>query len=224
MTTALDLITGAAKLIGVLNKGENMAADDAADGLVSLNDMIESWSNNGLLVYARTIETFSLVAGTASYTMGTGQTWNTTRPIRIISAQIRDGANLDFPVKIINDEEYYNVQDKGSQSPYPEYLNFSNAHPYPVIKFWGTPSQAYTARLVSEKVLSSFALTSTTVDLPSGWKRAIRFNLAVEMAPEYGVKVDPVVLDKADESLGLIKSAVLKTRPLLSTDPSWLRR
>lgn len=214
MTTALNIIEGAAKLLGVLNKGENMPADDAADGLLALNDLLSSWANDSLLVYTRTLETFSLVAGTAAYSIGSGQTWNTVKPVRILSAVIRDSANLDYPVAIIEDEEYQNVQYKTTPSPLPQYLNYNNGHPYGTVTFYGTPSVANSVRLLTEKPLTAFALTSTTVDLPAGWNKALKFNLALDLAPEYGAKVDELVLKGAMESKGAIKAAVLKQRPI----------
>lgn len=226
MTSALNIIEGAARLIGVLNKGEGLSSDDAADGLVSLNDLIASWANDSLLVYTRTEETFSLVAGTSAYLIGASQTFNTTKPVRIIEAQIRDTANLDYPMSIINDEEYQDITFKGNSSSIPSYLNYNNGHPYGTINLYPTPSVNYSLRLLSEKPLTAFAATSTSVDLPAGWNRALRFNLAVEMAPEYlkAGELDPIVVMTAKESKGAIKSAVLKTRPLLSTDPMYGKR
>ena len=216
MTTALNIIEGAARLIGVLNKGENLPADDAADGLVSLNDLLSSWSNDSLLCYVRTEESFPLVGGTNSYTIGVGQTFNTIKPIKILEAQIRDSGGIDYPVLVIGDEEYQNIALKSQQEPYPQYLNYNNGHPYGTISLYGTPSTNYTIRLLSEKALTSFPQTSTAVDLPSGWNRALRFNLAIEMAPEFGSKVDPLVVMGAKESKGYIKTAVLKNRPILA--------
>ena len=214
MTTALNIIEGAAKLLGVLNKGENMPADDAADGLIALNDMLSSWANDSLLVYTRTIEQFSLVAGTAAYSIGSGQTWNTTKPVRILNAVIRDSANLDYPVMVIEDEDYQNIAYKTAPSPLPQYLNYNNGHPYGTVTFYGTPSVANSVRLLTEKPLTAFALTSTTVDLPAGWNKALKFNLALDLAPEYGAKVDELVLKGAMESKGAIKAAALKQRPI----------
>ena len=41
MTTALDLITGAARLLGVVRKGEALDDDEATDGLDALNEVFE---------------------------------------------------------------------------------------------------------------------------------------------------------------------------------------
>lgn len=213
-TTALNLIEGAARLIGVLNRGENLSADDAADGLISLNDLISSWSNDSLLIYARTWENFSLVAGTASYLIGASQTFNTVKPISVVSAFIRE-AGSDYPLTIISDEDYENIQTKTTQSNIPRFLNYDNGHPYGTIRLYETPGSANGLHLLTEKVLTNFALTSTTVDLPAGWNRALRYNLALDMAPEFGVKPTSEVVLGAKDSLGLIKTAISKNRPMV---------
>lgn len=218
MTTVLNIIEGAARLIGALNKGENLSADDAADGLVALNDLVASWANDSLLVTARTEETFSLVAGVASYTIGPSKTFNTARPIVILEAQIRDSGGLDYPVTIISDEEYQDIQFKSTSDSLPQYLNYDNGYPFGTINLYATPSVAYSIRLLSEKPLTSFTSTSQTVDLPPGWNKALRFNLAVDMAPEFikPNELDPLVIQGAKDSKGAIKAAVLKNRPLLT--------
>lgn len=213
VTTALNIIEGAGRLIGVIRKSEAMSADEAADGLVALNDMMASWSNNSLVVYNRVSESFTLVSGTAAYLIGASQTWNTVKPIKIIEAYVRENTT-DYPLQIISDDEYHAIQDKATTSNVPEYLMYNNAHPYGTITFWQTPSAANTVRLLSEKVLTAFAATSTTVDLPAGWNKALKYNLAIALAPEYGVQVDPLVLRGAKEAKDDIKNAINRNRSM----------
>ena len=48
MTTARDLITMSLRTLSVLHVGETPAAEDADDALDTLNQMVNSWINNGL--------------------------------------------------------------------------------------------------------------------------------------------------------------------------------
>jgi hypothetical protein len=69
-----------------------------ANGLTLLNDMISSWSAEGLSVPFVTFENFPLVSGYSVYTIGAGADFNTVRPIRIIGGFIRDAEGQDWPV------------------------------------------------------------------------------------------------------------------------------
>lgn len=221
MTTALDIITRAAKIIGVLHKSETMDSDESADGLVALNDMIASWSNNSLIIYARTWENFTLAGGTASYLIGTGQTFNTAKPLKIVAAFIRSGG-IDYPLQIITDEEYQlGISLKTTQGGPSGYLSYDNAHPYGTIRLYPVPSAADSIYLLTEKAMTAFSALTTTVDLPAGFNEALAYNLAVRLAPEYGMKVTPEIIVTAKESLGSIKLAAAKARnlPYMPSEP-----
>lgn len=212
MTTARDIIKKALMKIGALVKSENPSADEANDGLLSLNAMISSWSNDSLVLYARTLESFTLSGGTATYTMGTGGAFSTTRPIDILDAYIRF-SNVDYPVNIITDEAYASVSFK-SLTGMPQYLNFDGAYPLATVKLYPVPSSAYTLYLLSEKAITQFTTLDTVMSLPDGWERALVYNLALELAPEYAQKPDESIVKIASDSLGLVRVGVAKVRTM----------
>lgn len=210
--TALGIITSAMRKAGILTKNESPSADEAADGLEMLNDLLASMSNDSLVVYARTVENFPLSGGVTSYTIGSGATFNTARPIKIISAYVRSGT-IDYPVQIIPDEQYANITYKSSSGGYPQFLNYTNAYPTATINLYPAPATAYQLYLVTEKQLSTFTLNQS-VDLPPGWRRMLIHNLAVEMGPEYGVEIPASVVQIARESKGEIRTAVMAAKKM----------
>lgn len=211
MTTALDLIKSAMRKAGILTKTESPSADEAADCLASMNQMLDSWANDGLNVPYRTLESFTLSGGTYNYTMGTGGTFNTSKPIAVISSYIRDGVT-DYPVKIIGDEAYAMFSDKASTG-LPEYLNFTNAYPLSTVRLFPSPSSAYTLYMLTEKTIGNYSLSST-ISLPTGWERAIIYQQAVEISPEYGQQVSQETASIALESMSLMRKAVVRNRPI----------
>lgn len=222
MTTALDIITGAAKLIGVVFKSEQLASDEANDGLVALNDMLDTWSNDNLTTFAYTLESFPLT-GAASYTIGVGGNFNTARPINIIDALVRVGS-VDYPLGVITQEEYQlQIAVKSISSSIPEFLTYDNGYPLGTIKMYTIPTSGSTLYLQSNKPLSNLSALTTTVDLPPGWKRALKYNLAIDLAPEYGVEAPSAVIQMARQSLGAIKrsTSINNAMPLL---PSGINR
>ncbi len=212
MTTALNIITKAMLKAGILTKTEVPASDEANDALDALNDLLASWSNDSLLITARVTESFTLSAGTGEYTIGDGQDFDTVRPIKIIESHVRQG-QIDYPsMYLAPDEVYQGLQLKNIQS-IPELLNYTNNYPYGIIKLYPYPSIDYLLFITSEKELTQFTLNQT-VNLAPGWNRALIYNLAVELCPEYGQKVDPLLLKIANDAKGQLSKAIMRVRTM----------
>lgn len=208
MTTARDIIQKSLQKIGAIVKNEPPSADEANDALDSLNALISSWSNDSLNIYARTWETFNLTAS-SSYTIGTGGNFNTARPTNIVAAYLRSGT-IDYPITIIDDEAYISISYKNLQG-IPEFLNYDNAYPLGRIRLYplDTSQQLF---ILTEKSVTSFATLDTEMSLPDGWERALVYNLALELAPEYSQKPDAYIVKIAGESLGAIRQKVAQVR------------
>lgn len=191
--TAREIVSAALRKIGALASGETASAADANDGLSELNRMIGSWSTDGLLIYAKTADSLTLVAGTASYTMGTGGTFSTTRPQEILEALIRDSSNSDYPLTLRTLSEYASIGTKSSQSSLPTDLYEDGGYPLRTLTLYPVPSSAYTLIVYSLKPLTSVSTLDTTISLPPGYDDALIYNLAVRLAPEYGKTVSDVV-------------------------------
>ena len=188
MATALDIIKRGLKTANILAAGEAPSSEDSSDALEVLNDIIEELNLNSLMIFRDNVETFSLVAGTGSYTIGSSGTFNTTRPIEIISAAIRTSDNIDTPLAVFNQEQYLRLSDKTSQGK-PDVLYYDAQYTLGVIKLYPVPDAAYTLVLNSNYQLSALASTSTEVTMPTGYNKILRYLLAVELCILYGKPV-----------------------------------
>lgn len=212
-TTAQDIITKAFRKCGILTMNQTPTSDMVNDALDALNDMLASWAaQHSLLCYARKWETFTLTGGTYKYTMGSGGNFNTTRPVAIVGAYVTVG-NADLPVKVIPDVVYNEDIIVKSAPGVPNWLAYDNAYPLCNIVMYPSPAGAYPLFLLSEKALSSYALTDT-VDLPPGWERAIVFNLPNEIAGDYGQDVPQIVQTVGAQSKAALIKQVSRTRSL----------
>jgi hypothetical protein len=211
--TALDIITDALIDLGAIDPIEALTADEASHGLRRLNAMLGSWSNERLACYQILQENFALSSGVASYTIGSGATFSTTRPLDILSAFIRDGG-IDYPLTILTRERYDRIQAKTTQYQ-PEYLIYTPSVANAVITLYGVPAKAYPVTdglyINSQKQLQNFALLTTTVVLPEGYVRALIANLALELAPAYRRKPSDELMAIARESKANIKRTNART-------------
>ena len=152
MATTKRLIEGALRKIGVLAAGEEAKPSELADALEIANEWLESLSNEGLLVYALTHESFSLI-GQASYTIGTGGDFDTDRPITIEDMRVRDSGGLEEPVEVVSLNIWSGISIKDTTVTFPDYAYYEPEYPLGVIKFDSIPETGNTLKLVSRKQL-----------------------------------------------------------------------
>lgn len=214
MVTALDIITNAFQDAGIIDQVESPNNKEAQTGLNRLNRLIGSWANSGNTQYERVTESFSLSSGTSSYTIGSGATFDTVRPTKIVEAHVRQG-NTDYELITVTDKQYQSIANKDTGS-LPEYLNYTNEYPNGTINIYPQPGGGLTLYLTSEKPLTTYATTATTVDLPPGWEDALTYNLAVRLASVYGQPVSAELQGLARESKAMISLGALRNNPLRS--------
>lgn len=218
--TVNDLINGSFRLINVLASGEAASADMQTDAFNALNDLIDNWSTQGLLVYDRIRETFALTSGQQTYTMGTGGNFNTSRPQFIENCLIVDTSvtpNTELPITIIDKDEWAEIPVKAIQGTWPLKVYVDNANPLVNLNFWPIPGASKSVGLYSWKPIAEFASVNTTLALPPGYQMALRYSLAIILAPEYGKSVAPEVASVAQGAVADIKRMNIRPK-LMQTD------
>lgn len=183
MASPSSMILRALQMTGEKTVGDTLTINEQNLYLDVLNAMLASWSLGKLSCYQQIIESFPLVAGTSSYTIGVGGTFNTTRPNQIIGAYCRDTANVDYPVELITDEQYNNIRLKSVGNTYPSYLRYDNGFIAGLanISLYPKPISGLTIYLSSMRQLTQFLTINEIVSLPPGYQRAIESNLAIEL-------------------------------------------
>lgn len=194
MATANDIINRALRSLSVIGQGESADSAQAADCLVALNDMVDSWANESLMMFQVIQDAITLIPGKKDYTIGEGiYDVNSVRPVEITQAFIRlNGA--DYPVAVIDRHRYQTIALKTTQSNIPSWLYYDTGFPASTIRLWAVPTVANTLYIDSQKPLSKFASLGDLVSLPPGYERALRLNLAVELMPEYQVMNQQVAM------------------------------
>jgi len=201
-----DLIKSSMRLIGAIATGETPTADEANDGLLVLNDMLENWSTESLSVWGSSNRTFNLVPAQRTYTIGPAGDWNTQRPQDIDDAYCTF-SGVDFPVKVISQEQYNEINLKSMAQPIVERLLYVNEFPLGVITVWPVPTQAAPITLTMQRILTFPVALTDVLTGPPGYLKALRYCLAVEFAPEFGMEPPPTVVAVANDAKGDYKRA-----------------
>jgi hypothetical protein len=267
MTQPIDIISRALKDIGALEAGETPAPADAQDAFDMLNDMLDQWSNESMMVFYKTEIIFTLTAGQTQYTIGpngqiggtlTGSISGTTltvtdvsdgaialgmtitgsgvaagtkivrfgsgaggnvnsdgtytvnisqtvasttisayyeRPLNINSAFVRVNTNengqpilnggLDYPITILNLENYELIGLKTLNGPWPRALYYQPSETLGTVTVWPNPSQGE-MHIFSDTLFQRFVSINDEIVIPQGYYMALRWCLAQRLMPMYG--------------------------------------
>ena len=193
--TAGDQINRSLRLLGVLAEGETPAASVSQDALMALNQMIDSWNTERLSTFVTQDQTFLWPAGFISRTLGPSGDFVGLRPILIDDATYyRDpGTNVSFGIKFINQQQYNGLAVKTVTSTYPQVCWVNMGFPDITLTIYPKPTRELEWHFVSVQELDRPADLATVMYYPPGYLRAFTYNLAMEIAPEYGVEPSPQV-------------------------------
>jgi hypothetical protein len=194
-TTAGDQINGALRLIGQLAEGETPSAATSQDSLTAMNQMLDSWSSERLSVFSTQDQVFSWPPGLKSRTIGPTGDFVGNRPVLLDDATyFRDPANnISFGIKIINQQQYDGIAVKTVTSTYPQVIWLNMDMPNMDMYIYPVPTKVLEWHFISVTELVEQATLATSLIIPPGYLRAFRFNLACEIAAEFGVEPPPSV-------------------------------
>lgn len=193
MATAIQIITRALRTLQVLGTDESPSADQASDAFDSLNDLLSGWSDDQALFYQIVLQNFPLISGQRVYTIGPAGNFNTIRPMSIQNAYV-NWSGVDYSLGLVTREQYDQISLKTTQTQIPYVLQYNSGFPQSEIKLWPIPNDPTAILYIeSRQPFTSFATMTTDANMPPGYERALRYNLAVELMPEYGVN-DPKII------------------------------
>jgi hypothetical protein len=205
MTTALDIIKRSMRLLGVYSIGETPSADEVADSLRALNAMLDSWANENLFVFAKTLDVVPLVANDGVYTIGPSGDVITTRPVEVSEASYIDYLGVSYPLRIDTLGDFNSIPIKSLIAGIPTEMYVLPGLPNITLNLWPIPNATMTLNLWSNKLIQSFASASDSLTLPPRYERMLGFCLAEEMADEFDVVPSANVIKKATQARKVIK-------------------
>jgi hypothetical protein len=193
--TAGDQINRALRLLGVLAEGETTSASVSQDSLTAMDQMIDSWNTERLSVFSTQDQIFTWPAGQITRTLGPSGNFAGLRPVLLDdSTYYRDpGTNVSFGIKFINQQQYNGIAVKTVTSTYPQVIFVNMTYPDVTMTVYPRPTRDLEWHFVSVQELSEPATLATVLAFPPGYLRAFTYNLAMEIAPEFGVEPSPQV-------------------------------
>jgi hypothetical protein len=212
--TVGDIIRASMRKIEVLAAGEPLPADQGPDALETFTQMVDSWALETLLIPTVNVVTHQLVVGASEYTIGIYPTApipdthiETVRPEKIISMFIRDSAGTDFHLRAMEANQYSLISRKTTEAR-PSRMYVRQGWPLDTILFDTVPYADETLHLEVVQPLSSILPTAKLTDvinLPPGYEKTLVYNLAIDLADEWGGNITPSIATNAVEGKKLLK-------------------
>ncbi len=216
MSSARDIITRAFRLLGVFEASETPGPDDLAAGLSTLNEWISNLATQRASIFTVVPTAHPLTGSVASYTIGPGGDFNQVRPLWIDQVSVIPDRGAVPPIEVdispmLTVQQYQQLPVKSTPSSYPTSAyydyGFTGAGLGRITVYPVPTSSACDLVLYTPQPMGAFADLTTDYAFPPGYERMLRYNLALELAPEYDAVPSPTVLDVALSALADIKRA-----------------
>lgn len=179
-----QIINAALRKLVVLSEGVSANATQLSTGAEALNLLVMQLQPLGLTLWSRKTTTVTMVAGTSSYTL------SSPKPLRILQAYRNDTANqTNVDVQVLADYDFNLLPP--SSTGVPVSVTYQPKVGQGILKVWPTPSSAMpagtTIYVVNQSEIEVFTAGTETPDFPQEWYLTLVYQLAVMLAPEYGI-------------------------------------
>jgi hypothetical protein len=203
VVTGLQIVTDAARELGVINAADVLSGDLVDQGLRLLNRIFDNWSAEHDAAYAQTFTTYTMTPSLSPHTIGpTGTFTVDQRSVSIEGASIvltTSTPNVNVPLEL-RDAAWWDAQPVPDlESTIPSDLFYSPTWPNGSLYLWPVPSVAYGLAITTRVLLSQLLLTST-FSLPPGYWDAATKTLAEEWAGPLLVPLPPQLVRKAAQA------------------------
>jgi hypothetical protein len=157
--------------------------------------MIDSWGTEKLSTFTTQEQVFSWLPGFISRTLGPSGDFVGDRPVLMDDATyfVDASTGISYGIKLINQQQYDGIAVKTVTSTFPQVMWINTNYPNIDMHVYPVPTKVLEWHFISAAQLDQPATLSTELYFPPGYLRAFRYNLACEIAPEFGVEPPPTV-------------------------------
>lgn len=228
--TLQDLITDSFYETAIYSPNEPVDGEHIQFGCSRLNSMIDSWKVERLTIYReQRTGPFNLAANTQTYTIGSGATWDTPRPIWIDSAglvqTVGGGSPVpEYPIHIMTDFEWAMTVVKALTSALPTGLWYDRSYDasgYGIITMWPVPTVANQVVLYSPVPVNEFTFPddlATDITFPPGYRDFLMYHLAVRLCPTFDKTPSAITISMAAMAMEKVKNSNLRMNTLRVDD------
>lgn len=210
-TTPAALLNLALLDSGVIGQGQTASAADINNAFTRYGMMISQWAQKRWLVYALQDVSFTST-GAVSYTIGTGQNFDTPRPDRLedgcfMRQQTGGPQPVDYIMRLCQSHEEYNRIRIKSMGTFPSLVFYDSAYPVGNVYFWPVPQSGYQLHVLVKTPIANAVTLADTILLPDEYQEAIFYNMICRLRAAYRLPADPVFVGLARSALETVRAS-----------------
>jgi hypothetical protein len=142
------------RLIGAIASGETLETNELNDALISLNQMLASWSTERVTVYEIRRDSFPLT-GVQSYTMGPAGVFSAQRPTQIVAARASSGT-YGRGLRIVDVNRWTEILERGGAINLPMRAFVDYNSPLATVHLWPVPAAGTVVELYTLQEYTTF--------------------------------------------------------------------
>lgn len=209
--TLRELIVDALVEIGYLGADDDFDPSDVALAVRIVRRMIDRDQATRLQLFAEARAPYTLAAGQQTRTIGSGGTFNGTRPNWVSFLTVTPvGDTMELEVVPYTREEWFAEPNKTLTAEYPLRYLYERTYPLGTFTFWPIPTTAAAVTIATPTPLTALSTDdatalSTVLSLSSAYEEAWLYRLARRFhRPFLGETAPPDLREDERESVGAV--------------------
>lgn len=212
--TAGEVVQQAMVQIGALTSGDSPEASEMADGLVTLNSMLKTWSRK-VNLWRDGIGTLTVLGGTGAATLE-----QAVRDINSVRHAV--SATNKRLLTAWNRDQYYslpNLAATGNPTIYYVKRDLDSVQ----IRLWPVPTTDITLHVDYSRAAETVTEPGETIDISQEWGETLILNLAARLAGIFGMtRVDPQLVGTVQQRAAILEQELFDSdRPDSIEFQSW---
>lgn len=203
-TTNRDqVLRRALRLVGAYASTDSPRPEQMVDAVYVLNAMIRAWAIEGLL-WCREFVTIPLVAGQNAYPLGPDSPTPMNRPTHVFNCNRKSSTGNEIPIIALTRTDWMVLPNKLNSSAPPVQYYYDRQTINGILYVWPVPPPGTTDSLVLDvdRKMDFMVDTNNAFDLPDEWIETVIYQLAIRIAPEYGIPLGE--RQKLEETAGAL--------------------
>lgn len=176
-----DIILHALYLIGELGVEETPDAFMMEQGIELINEVLDNYNQDNILIPYQTTHTFDFVASQSTYSVSdiiSSPTVNANRILDLVFANYTVESQVTYPLNIVSKAEFYEITRLTTLDTRPGIIFLDKQADRSNLVVYPNPDQGYECKVILKSMLDFLSLGEDISGLPPNYYGLLKYSLA----------------------------------------------